>query len=191
MENSKFLELNINHFLIEKWAIDSFNANIRDENNNIVGKMLSTRDHKRLISLRNGDHSVILEAFSRDWPLPANWKIEDSEGNIIGMIKKKRFSFKKNMEIENPDGDVVLIAKRVDKKHNFEIVDKDGNKIVEFSNNHSKDIFILHIKNSQFNKKLLWGLFVCMYFSVFEFGVMIRTSDTHDGAGGGDVGGGE
>ena len=57
--DSKLLDNNCDQFLIEKWNSESFNANIRDENKEIIGKITSSTESKRQITLRDEDHSII------------------------------------------------------------------------------------------------------------------------------------
>ena len=130
------------------------------------------------------NENLVLFTTKSNWSLGGKYYIKDSENNQIAIVKGKALSRKRNFTMKNLRGDKILTFKSFgvleDRPH--EINSIDGKNIAKFSvkveyvkqsdwgqaipNNCS---CTLQIIDSNFNRKILLGMFISCLSSYIDF----------------------
>ena len=127
MNQSKLFDTNIDYFIIKKDDTWNANARIEDHEHNIIGKIKQKGNlHKHILLLDSND-SIILESDKNPWTISNTYEVKDSEGKILGIVKKKMtWRNKTEMRIENPNGEIILTSKGPFDDQFYEIRNKGG-----------------------------------------------------------------
>lgn len=182
METSKLLDPNIDYFIIQNDDTYYADARIEDHEHNIIGKIKQKGDLHKHILLLDSNNSIILESDKNPWTISDTYEVKDSEGKIIGIVKKKMtWRSKLEMRMENPNDEIILISKGPFDYQFYEIKSNDGGKIIgKFGWKRRKGFFnillsndilsstILQITDTSYDRKTLLGFFICLYNQIIE-----------------------
>ncbi len=176
------LDPNIKKYVVRWKAIAGWvgSKKIEDENGNTIGSLVATTDFRFRQLLLESDGSLLLTCEKRFLRCTPTYDIKDSERNLLGVAKKKKFSFKAKMSMRDKNGKIIL---------NFlgpllvggtcQIIDGDGkniaNLLMGFQKGRWRAYFgladyeaTLDILDLTFDRKILLGFFVVAYTRYFD-----------------------
>ena len=127
LNRSKLLDPNFNYFIIQEKSYDGTDADIEDQDHNIVGKIKEEGIISIHLLLFDSENSQILKSDKKMWSFKNYYEVIDLEGKILGIVKEK-FHLSGGFEIRmlNSNKDIILICKGPYDKQYYEI--RDGKK---------------------------------------------------------------
>jgi len=155
------------HVVLEKrnkksWK-DSFrgfdpNWELKDENDNLIGKYVYKDKKNPYDRLCNPDGSILLK-FHIGW---RGGEIRSSDGDLFGKISRKIGLRADTILMENSNGDKILSCKS---SFNCPIWDKNENTVAEIKFKRFKNDWAINILESNFDRKTILGF----SFGLFNF----------------------
>ena len=148
-----------------KWIIKFTDVQITDESGNIIGEIKHPGRFIDEWKLLDNNNSIILTTYDPPWRNKIT--IKNVDKNVIGFVNYKLLSLKQKMVLKNEDKEVVL-TQQMTKGSNFEIINPQGKKVAESTNEKGDRFFcILKILDQTFDRKLLLGFFIAIIASLF------------------------
>jgi len=161
-------------------------SKVEDENGNTIGSIVATPDfHFRQLLLEN-DGSLLLSSEKRFLCWSPTYDIKDSEENLLGVAKKKKFSFKVKMSMRDKNGKIILnFLGPVLEEGTCQITDGDGKNIANLLIGFDKSRWraalalgvtfnaTLEVIDLTFDRKILLGFFITTYSRYFDYDRLI------------------
>jgi len=140
-------------------------AMITDSIKNILGKFSMISNVQ--FGLSNAQGITILRSTEKEKLTSFEYSLNDREGNLIGIVKKKGL-LKVNYSIEK-EGSIIL---KGEKSGGHITIKAESNKkigIIEFGREAEKKYFNLKIEDSAFGRLTLLGFYLSMYHNRFRW----------------------
>ena len=153
---------------------------VKDENGNTIGSLVATTDFRSRQLLLENDGSLLLTCEKRFLRWTPTFDIKDSKGNLLGVAKKKKFSFKAKMSMRDKNGKIILnFLGPLMMGGTCQITDGDEKNIAVLLMGFDKGRWraylglsnhnaVLDILDLTFDRKILLGFFVAAYTRYFD-----------------------
>ena len=177
------LDPNIKKYVFRyKWVYQYSSPKVEDENGNAIGRIVGTTDFRFRQLLLENDGSLLLSSQKRFLRWSPTYDIKDSEENLLGVAKKKKFSFKVKMSMRDKNGKIILnFLGPILEEGTCQITDGDGKNIANLLIGFDKSRWraalafgvtynaTLEVIDLTFDRKILLGFFITTYSRYFDF----------------------